>query len=233
MFATQAFTAFGTVAGFAGLIVAGALVGASSIHADDDHSNSDEARIEVGFQIAPFHLNFDKQDRKLVGLGSYLVNAVSGCNGCHSTGPMNEYAAGHNPYLRQPLFFTPPKKENPLTYLGGGRDFGQIGPITNDTVPPHIVSRNLTPDDSGLQEQGATFVEFFNSIRHGIDHDQLHPNCNGTTITTNCFNPPFDGDLLQVMPWPEYQDWTDRDLRAIYEYLKSVPCIASPGHACP
>ena len=55
---------------------------------------------------------------------------------------------------------------------------------------------------------------------------------NGKVITTNCFNPPFNGDLLQVMPWPEYQDWTDHDLVAIYEYLKAIPCIASPGHAC-
>ena len=45
-------------------------------------------------------------------------------------------------------------------------------------------------------------------------------------------NPPFDGNLLQVMPWPAYRDWTDRDLLAIYEYLRSIPCIASPGHSC-
>jgi len=24
----------------------------------------------------------------------------------------------------------------------------------------------------------------------------------------------------------------DHDLRAIYEYLKAIPCIASPGHTC-
>jgi len=29
--------------------------------------------------------------------------------------------------------------------------------------------------------------------------------------------------LLQVMPWPVYQDLTDRDLRAIYEYLRAIP----------
>jgi hypothetical protein len=116
---------------------------------------------------------------------------------------------------------------NTTTYLGGGRNFGQIGPIVSSTVPPNIVSRNLTPDKTGLPEGGAEFGEFFDSIRKGIDHDKLHPNCNGTTITTNCFPPPFNGDLLQVMPWPAYQDWTDRDLVAIYEYLKAIPCI--PG----
>ena len=121
---------------------------------------------------------------------------------------------------------------NTHTYLGGGRDFGQVGLITTSTIPPRIVSRNLTPDNSGLPEQGATFAEFHDTMRHGIDHDHLHPNCNGTTITNNCFLPPFNGDLLQVMPWPSYQEWTDRDLLAVYEYLKAIPCIASPGHVC-
>jgi hypothetical protein len=27
------------------------------------------------------------------------------------------------------------------------------------------------------------------------------------------------------MPWPEYQNLTDRDIRAIYEYLSAIPCI--------
>ncbi len=231
MFAKQVFTAFGTVAGFAGLIVAGTMIGSPSIQADDVHSNSDEARIEAGLQMAPVTLQYDKQDRKLVGLGSYIVNGLSDCDGCHSQGPPTQWATGHNPYLRAGAF-TPPKAVNTATYLGGGRDFGQIGPIISATVPPHIISRNLTPDDSGLPEQGASFEEFFNSMHNGIDHDLLHPNCT-TTITTNCFPPPFNGALLQVMPWPAYQDWTERDLRAVYEYLKAIPCIASPGHQCP
>jgi hypothetical protein len=55
------------------------------------------------------------------------------------------------------------------------------------------------------------------------------------TVTTNCFPavPPFDGDLLQIMPWPIYQHMTDHDIRAIYEYLKAIPCIQGnyPGPA--
>ena len=240
--------AVGTIAGFAGFILGGTLITAPLLHAhdddkasnhesrigqadhDDDESSSDAARIEQGLHIAPVHLTYPKHDRKLVGLGSYFVNAMGECNGCHSAGPATEYAAGHNPFLRLGPF-TPPKTLNPATYLGGGRDFGQIGPVTSSTVPPHIVSRNLTPDKSGLPEGGAPFAEFYQSIRHGIDHDHLHPNCNGTTIKTNCFNPPFNGDLLQVMPWPAYQDWTDHDLLAIYEYLKAIPCIQSASEA--
>src|SRR6266850_1732403 len=74
-------------------------------------------------------------------------------------------------------------------------------------------SRVIADDERG--SGGADFAEFFESIRLGKDHDHLHPNCSATR-TTNCFNPPFNGDLLQVMPWPAYQDWTDRDLRAVY-----------------
>jgi hypothetical protein len=30
------------------------------------------------------------------------------------------------------------------------------------------------------------------------------------------------------MVWPVYQNLTERDIRAIYEYLSTVPCIAGP-----
>ena len=40
-------------------------------------------------------------------------------------------------------------------------------------------------------------------------------------------DPAEHGRLLQVMPWPVTSDMTDRDLRAIYEYLRSIP-HASP-----
>ena len=222
--------AIGTVTGSAGLILMGTLLAYPRLQAQDDaHSSSDEARIERGLQMAPVPLHYDKHDRKLVGLGSYLVNAVIGCNGCHSAGPATEFSAGHNPFQRLGPF-TPPKIENPDTYMGGGRDFGQIGPVTSATVPPHIVSRNLTPDETGIPVGG--FGEFYDSLRNGVDHDHLHPNCNGTTITSNCFNPPFNGDLLQVMPWPSLQELSDHDLQAIYTYLTAIPCVVSPGHSC-
>ena len=41
------------------------------------------------------------------------------------------------------------------------------------------------------------------------------------------FVPSEEGDLLQVMPWPVYQDMIDRDLRAIYEYLRAIPSLPS------
>ncbi len=151
-------------------------------------------------------------------MGSYIVNAVGECDGCHSQGPQTQFTPTGNPYLLSPPF-SGKEQINPATYLAGGRDFG---PFPGPTSPVHIISRNLTPDKTGLPIGGDTFEEFRHTIRTGVDPDQLHP----------MLPPPFNGALLQIMPWPAYQHMTDHDLRAIYEYLSAIPCIASPGHAC-
>ena len=65
-------------------------------------------------------------------------------------------------------------------------------------------------------------------IRHGRDFDHLHPSC-GAGTSANCLPFPFNGDLLQVMPWPTYANMTDRDLLAIYTYLSSIPCNPEPS----
>lgn len=182
--------------------------------------DNDEARVRAGFQIAPVPLNLAGKDHELVWLGSYLVNGVAGCWDCHSAGPETTYAMGGNPYFKG----NPPTVLNQATYLGGGRNFGSLLPGT-----PEIVSRNLTPDRTGRPAGGLTFAQFEHILRTGEDRDHLHPNCSAS-VTSNCFPPfqPFNGDLLQIMPWPAYQNLRERDLRAIYEYLSAVPCIAGP-----
>jgi hypothetical protein len=164
------------------------------VRADD--GNGDESKIRQGFAITPVPLNLRGKNRALVGLGSYIVNAQGGCNDCHT---QPNYAPGGDPFRGQP------EQINVAGYLGGGRVF--FGPI---------ISRNLTPDKSGLPLGGAPLSEFVGIMRTGIDPDQAHPI-------------PF-GPLLQVMPWPVYRNMTDRDLRAIYEYLSAVPCVEGyPG----
>jgi hypothetical protein len=40
----------------------------------------------------------------------------------------------------------------------------------------------------------------------------------------------FGNPYLQIMPRSAFQDMTDHDLRAIYEYLSAIPCIeGDPG----
>ncbi len=178
----------------------------------------DDERAQMGLAVAPVPLNMDGKDQALVGLGSYLVNVAGDCNGCHSNGPATEFAAGGNPYASQP------KKVNAATYLGGGRDFGPLLPNS-----PDIISRNLTPDKTGMAEGGHTFSEFVQIMQTGVDLDHMHPSCSAT-VTTNCLPPPFNGALLQIMPWTAHQNLTANDLRAIYEYLSAIPCIeGGPG----
>lgn len=91
-----------------------------------------------------------------------------------------------------------PKQINAAQYLTGGRQFG---PFT---------SRNLTPDPNTGLPADLTFKQFLEVIRKGTDFDLKHP---------------MISPLLQVMPWPVYQDMTDRDLRAVYEYLSAIPSL--------
>src|ERR1700733_5161443 len=204
------------------IVVAGILISSPRVQAHDrndrDRNDRDrnDPRIELGFAIAPVPLKLEGKNRALVGLGSYLVNAVASCDDCHSAGTATQFAPGGNPYFSQP------KMINAATYLGGGRDFGQF-PVVAPAFP-HIVSRNLTPDKTGRPEGGHSFEEFRQIMRTGVDLDHVHPNCSATVIT-NCLPAPFTGDLLQIMPWPNYHDLTDHDLRAIYEYLSTIPCI--------
>lgn len=184
-----------------------------------------DSRIQIGLAAAPVPLNLTGRNPALVGLGSYYVNVVGDCNGCHSAGPQTEFVRGGNPYMNQPT------RVNPATYLGGGRDFGPLIPGS-----AHIISRNLTPDSTGLPEGGATLADFIHTIRTGLDDDHLHPTCTGAP-NAGCIPPPFDGDLLQIMPWPTLRAISDNDLRAIYEYLSAIPCVQGnyPGespHRC-
>lgn len=190
-------------------------------------AQSGDSRIQIGLAAAPVPLNMAGKNVALVGLGSYYVNVAGDCDGCHSAGPQTEFAHGGNPYFNQP------EQINPATYLGGGRDFGPLIPGS-----AHIISRNLTPDASGLPEGGDTFDQFVQIIRTGVDMDHLHPTCApGTPPNASCIPAPFDGDLLQIMPWPNLRKLSDHDLRAIYEYLSTVPCVQGnyPGesaHRC-
>src|SRR6202171_232964 len=213
------------VAAFAAIVLAGMLSSSRLVKAtDDDDEDRNEAKRRRGFEIAPVPLNLEGKNRALVGLGSYIVNAQGDCNGCHSAGPQSEFVPGSNPY-----FLNQTEKINPATYLGGGRDFGGFPALTS---PLHIISRNLTPDKTGRPEGGHTFAEFVEIIRTGKDFDHLHPACSGTP-DSGCMPFPFNGDVLQIMPWPIYKNMTDHDLRAIYEYLSAVPCNAGPPAPSP
>src|SRR5882724_725186 len=95
------------VTAFAAIIFAGMVNNSKRVGARDDQTSDrkEESRIQRGFEIAPVPLNLQGKNRALVGLGSYIVNAVGDCNGCHSAGPATEFASpAGNPYLLSPPF---------------------------------------------------------------------------------------------------------------------------------
>jgi hypothetical protein len=163
---------------------------AGRVNAQEDQDTA--SRVQAGFDYAKSQgitLDLTGKNRSLVGMGSYLVNAVGGCNDCHT----------QPPYTQDPFAaLGAPKQINVACYLAGGTAFGPF------------VSRDLTPFEDG-KPAGLTLDQFIHVIRTGEDPD----------------NP---GTVLQVMPWPVYQSMTDRDLRAIYEYLSSIPAI--PVNTC-
>ena len=89
-----------------------------------------------------------------------------------------------------------PEHINAACYLAGGAPFGPF------------VSRNITPRANGLPA-GRTLEQFKEIMHHGTDFR----------------NPPDTTPILQVMPWPVYGKMLDRELEAIYEFLRAIPSI--------
>ena len=94
-------------------------------------------------------------------------------------------------------------------YLGGGVNFGPV------------FSSNLTPDAAG-NPAGLTLSEFKEVMRFGTDFKGIDPDIAG------------DPGILIVMPWQAYRHGTERYLEAVYEYLRSIPCVeGGPGYTSP
>ena len=230
----QVFKALTAATVFAGLIIAGLLFGSKPGLADNNNNGGPDEKqmIRIGLAFASsagIQLNLNGKDQDMVGLGSYLVNVAGDCNGCHTNNPATEYTPTGNPYLLPPVF-NGTKTINSSTYLGGGSVFGPLPGVDHDHPVP-IISRNLTPDKTGRPEGGNTLADFKQIMRTGLDPDHVHPSCPSSgTAPANCLAFPFNGDLLQVMPWPNFQNLTDRQLNAIYAFLSAIPCLeGGPG----
>jgi hypothetical protein len=117
--------------------------------------------------------------------------------GCNDCHTWLNWADGHNPYLPNQQ----PEQINTLGYMAGGRPFGA------DVVNPKIqvFSANITPDAQG-RPAGLTLKQFLDVMHTGNDPDD-------------------PTRKLKIMPWPLYRWKTDRELIAIYEYLRAIPSI--------
>ncbi len=145
--------------------------------------------------------------KELIQRGKFLVN-IGGCNDCHSPkvmtamGPVpdtTKLLSGHP--FNEPIAPIDMDMVKPGQWvLAGGMDFTSwVGPWGIS------FSRNLTPDSTtGI---GAwTADDFINTIR------------NGKHLGTG-------RNLLPPMPWQSMAHLSNKDLTAIFTYLKSLPPI--------
>lgn len=151
----------------------------------------------------------------LIKKGEYLVT-IMGCNDCHTptimteTGPMpdpNRILSGHNAQSPIAKFDTATAKRWALFDHSGTAIVGPWG---------ISFSGNLTSDETGI---GNWSEEQFKKA-----------------LTEGKFK-GLDGGrmLLPPMPWPNYRNMKEEDIKAIFAYLKSTRPVSNvvPGPVSP
>ncbi len=141
----------------------------------------------------------------MVKRGAYLVS-IMGCNDCHTPKKMGP----QGPVFDEERTLSGHPAEMPVAPYEAGTAknwilFNQM--LTNYVGPWGIsFSANLTPDSTGIGSW--TEAQFLKAIREGKYKglDNSRP-------------------LLPPMPWQEYRNATDEDLKAVFAYLKSLKPI--------
>ena len=142
--------------------------------------------------------------------GKYLVT-ITGCHDCHT--PKLE-GPGGKPILDEKRWLSghPEKAPNP-TWTPDDMKQRNAMAVTNPMLTawagPWGVSFaiNLTPDkETGIGEWSE--ANFIQSLRTGKHQGQ-----------------PNGRDILPPMPWESFKAMTDRDLKAMFAYLQSLPPV--------
>jgi hypothetical protein len=140
--------------------------------------------------------------------GAYIVSH-SGCNDCHTPWVFNKEFNMPVPDMTRMLSGHPAGTPDSTTKINPKTDLALIqGTFTAFTLPFGMVySANLTPDnETGLGSW--TEEMFLKAMRTGMHLGAA----NGRPI-------------LPPMPWPEFRNMTDDDLKAVFAFLKTIPAI--------
>jgi hypothetical protein len=142
--------------------------------------------------------------------GMYIVS-TAGCTECHTPYVFNKDLGLPVPDMSRFLSGHPPTGPEPSAKVDPKTDLAFIGAdFTSFKLPfGTVYSANLTPDkETGLGNW--TEEMFIKAIRTG-----MHMGAEGRPI-------------LPPMPWPEFRNFTDDDLKAIFAFLKTIPPIHNP-----
>ena len=137
-----------------------------------------------------------------IARGQYLVNVI-GCNDCHS--PKRMGPNGPEPDPGRLLSGYPHDASLAQVDTSELRSWALFSPDLTAAVGPWGVSyaANLTSDDTGIGLW--TEAQFIKCMREG-----KYKGLEGSR------------PLLPPMPWPNFAQMTDDDLKAVFAYLKST-----------
>jgi hypothetical protein len=145
-----------------------------------------------------------------VARGRYIVS-FSGCNDCHTPWVFNKDLGQPVPDGTRFLSGHPVGGPETQAKLDPKNDLAFISAdFTSFKLPfGTVYSANLTPDkETGI---GSWTEEMFvNAIRKG-----QHMGVEGRPV-------------LPPMPWAEYRNMTDDDLKAVFAFLKTIPAVHNP-----
>jgi mono/diheme cytochrome c family protein len=146
-------------------------------------------------------------DQTLIKRGEYLVG-IMGCNDCHSPKVMG--AQGPEPVAEQLLSGYPADRPLPTRNADALKDWVMFNGDNTAAVGPWGVSfaANLTSDPTGIGNW--TEEQFKRALTQG----------KAKGLATNRM-------LLPPMPWTNYRNIKDADLKAIFAYLKSTKPVAN------
>ena len=197
------------------LTIAAAAIGIA--YADDKKDDIDRSVVQQGFDASPIpkdKLNFKGKNPYLVGPGSYLVNGVADCNGCHSfprflrpggTVPgTNGNATGNLTNLGSNPLYGNPYLDPPEQPLNGQLKANSNADTTHGTVTHTPTGVAIYPfnhflaggrcfgffisrnitPDDSGKPRGLTEAEFIQVMRQGTD------------ISCNKANPPTYGGVV-------------------------------------
>jgi len=142
----------------------------------------------------------------LIKKGEYLVTTI-GCNDCHSPKRMGE----HGPEVIPELMLSGYPGDRPVAKVSADalkNGWGMFNADLTSFVGPwgESFAGNLTPDPSGIGNW--TEEQFKKSLTQGkfkgVDGGRM---------------------LLPPMPWQNWANMKDEDVKAIFLYLKSIPPV--------